>query len=466
MLLDEVMHHIVTLLTTATTHARPIKRPEVLESDSEPKRETDLDDVKNLFEDDELEIPEPSSPEGTRPPASESEGFTSDFMETILDESPKAEKRLKRKRAASKTVPSDDDLDLVPSEDIKPQVTAKKVKKTDKKKKKKKGKRDEAFEEEKPAVVRTTAIKPRSHIGTTSSSKTRVVVWPQHAQLVAPEKGTNHNILDQPSLIQKVTRSAIARITDDIVLVRAWPETSARLAYGKPTLLEACRVVANEYPSVQDIIQRINADELFTKYISNMAVDRIALMRSPARVQGDRVVPHYQLGLGSDCRERVQSLFKKHVYVFPGQWIDDGSGNVNTWKPNTKSPYTHPALIDALKQGFFNTSTALGSRYAPRFTTVGQDREMTIPLLALAATGVYFGISRFSDGARNTTIEFSGNYCAAAYEAHTRTLERLKESNPGRFHQVMSIVYTLVAGPVATESHAADDDIFSVIDIE
>jgi hypothetical protein len=48
----------------------------------------------------------------------------------------------------------------------------------------------------------------------------------------------------------------------------------------------------------------------------------------------------------------------------------------------------NPAVIDTLKQGYFSTSNNAGSHVLGDFPLIGEVRHMSIPLLALAATGV------------------------------------------------------------------------------
>lgn len=49
-------------------------------------------------------------------------------------------------------------------------------------------------------------------------------------------------------------------------------------------------------------------------------VDRLAIVRSPAKVEAAKFIPHYELGLGEKCQARVKSLLENFSFHFPGSW--------------------------------------------------------------------------------------------------------------------------------------------------
>lgn len=53
-------------------------------------------------------------------------------------------------------------------------------------------------------------------------------------------------------------------------------------------------------------------------------VDRLAIFRSPAKIEAAKHIPHYELGLGEKCKARVRSLLENFSFHFPGSWNVDG----------------------------------------------------------------------------------------------------------------------------------------------
>lgn len=176
--------------------------------------------------------------------------------------------------------------------------------------------------------------------------------YPEHAQLKLPPNGQWKELalLEQPPLAKKVMRGAIEIATLNFFLVSAWPATSSRSDYGKPVIMEAVRSIQDQFPQVKDIRDRLECDDEYVQALANLVsfkvinsrdsfqrlillpqlIDRLALLRSPARTAGGKTVPLYKLGLGEGCKARVSSLFTHHAYTFPGFWkrVDGVETNV------------------------------------------------------------------------------------------------------------------------------------------
>lgn len=156
---------------------------------------------------------------------------------------------------------------------------------------------------------------------------------------------------EQSALLQDVLHSAIDQATADVILVTNWPEENTRLVYGKRLLLTAARddAVIGDYDQdqVQNLKHVIKEDVHATQLMVNLVsytsllgfqsnaisgfhcqvIDRLSLVRAPAKKEAAAALPYYHLGLDSDCKERVQSLTERLSFHMPGVW-GGRNGNV------------------------------------------------------------------------------------------------------------------------------------------
>ncbi|KAJ3524938.1 hypothetical protein NMY22_g10788 [Coprinellus aureogranulatus] len=284
--------------------------------------------------------------------------------------------------------------------------------------------------------------------------------WPEHATLVYGN-GTEVPLRRQHLLIRRVARTAIETVTKTLVLERAWEEdVSERDGYGAKVLKDACRALVAKYPDVGDIYKRLKEDEVFTAHFKSIPVDRLSSLRAPAKNEADVFISYFKLGLGDECKARVEALFVKHIYVFPGHW--EGPGSL-TWAPDLKKAYGNPVLAHILKAGFFRTPTSTGSAHAGSFPEHDGKREVPKSLLALAATGIYASLYQAQHGTGAKKERFHGNSFATTYNAHLQTLEKMEQKTPSLFHRIMAGLYVEVCGK---EEVSGNDDIFSVLDLD
>ncbi|KAH6912305.1 hypothetical protein BKA70DRAFT_1219437 [Coprinopsis sp. MPI-PUGE-AT-0042] len=401
----------------------------------------------------------PSSRAGTSYPASGEEGGPVPPLEDESEEQdePVAKRKYKgapknptgRKRSRSHVDPTSSDEDG--------KVPMRKAKKTQKKQ------RDETFGHEKPAVGPAKALKKSK--GKASQRQQPDI---EHAKLCLPSNGRwkELNLLDQPGLVQQVTRGAIEKVTVDFFLKCAWRNGgTSRLAYGKPILLEVAKGLQVDYPDVKDILNCLESDARYAEALSYLVVDRLVLLRNPVKVAGAQTIPLFKLGLGEECKERIAALCPLYVYVFPGVWKTVEGRETNQWVPNAKEPYTNPAIIETLKEAFFSSSNGAGTRHIDHFPVKKDKRQIPIPLLALAATGVHYGLYQYKDGSRDDKLPFSGNIFSSVYAAHQDALETLSLKSKKTFCRIMSTIFDLVAASKASTS-GSGNDIFSVIELD
>ena len=51
--------------------------------------------------------------------------------------------------------------------------------------------------------------------------------------------------------------------------------------------------------------------------------DRISVIRGPVKTHALVEIAAYELGKGDKCVERVEALFDRLVFIFPGSWTID-----------------------------------------------------------------------------------------------------------------------------------------------
>ncbi|KAJ3520505.1 hypothetical protein NMY22_g12727 [Coprinellus aureogranulatus] len=290
--------------------------------------------------------------------------------------------------------------------------------------------------------------------------------YPEHAILIPRLDGKNGILLrDQHPLIKRVVDRAISQVTKDMVVDCAWPEASARIQYGKAKLLSACAHVSRTYPQAADIEDRVKADLKFTKVLIEQIVDRLATHRHKVAKCAHAQVSFFKLGLGEECRERVGIVSSMHAYIFPGRWA---GADHKAWDSNRREPFLNPAIIETLKSAYFGSEKAIGYRFRDDFKVLynGETHyEISPSLLALAATAVYHSLQEYRTRA-HMEIPFHGNVFFPTYKSHIRTLQKLEQERPSRYHEVLRRVYELVA--IHGDHHEApeEQDAFKLIDID
>ncbi|KAH6906002.1 hypothetical protein BKA70DRAFT_1224936 [Coprinopsis sp. MPI-PUGE-AT-0042] len=435
-------------------HSLDAERPQVIKKAVFAKVDDDDGDVEIRSR--------PSSQAGTNHPTSSDEGCPTLPSADGTEEQDEHGVNQDRKRALKNQTGRKRSRSHVDSasSDEDGKVPVRKAQKTQKKQ------RDEIFGLEKPAVGPAKTLK-------TSKGKPARRHQPdlEHTKLCLPSNGRwkGLNLLDQPPLVQQVTRGAIERVTLDFFLKCAWRSGgTSRLAYGRPILLEVAESLRATHPKLKfkDISNCLEKDERYAQSLSYLVVDRLVLLRNPAKIAGAQTVPLFKLGLGEECKERIGALFPLYVYVFPGVWKFVEGQETNQWVPNAKEPYTNPAIINTLKEAFFSSSHGAGTRHIDHFPVKNGQRQIPIPLLALAATGVHYGLYQYKDGSKNDKLPFSGNIFTSIYMAHEDALKTLSTKSNKTFRCIMSTIFDLVAANSKASTSSGGNDIFSVIELD
>ena len=61
-------------------------------------------------------------------------------------------------------------------------------------------------------------------------------------------------------------------------------------------------------------------------------MDRLSVIRSPVKTHALVEIAAYELGKGDKCVERVEALFNRSVFIFPGSWTIASDTDTTTKK--------------------------------------------------------------------------------------------------------------------------------------
>ncbi|KAJ3502649.1 hypothetical protein NLJ89_g8788 [Agrocybe chaxingu] len=289
--------------------------------------------------------------------------------------------------------------------------------------------------------------------------------WPVHAQV----RGTG--LLQQNVHIRAICRDAIKIAETTLVTDHAWPELNRMAEYRREVLRKAARTLKKKDDRYGDIHDRLKSDESFTKILGKWVLDRLPHARGPVKAGGINHIAIFQLGIGEACQLRVKALFEDHTYVYPGHWVDDGDGKP-MWVVKSKDIYLNPALVSVLKEAFFDTPSAFGYKFKEYYMSSHpnpelSEKELTVPLVALAATGLYAGLYVWREGVRDAkAIKFEGDTYSSVFDLHKMYLLDLKGKSISKFHAVMSELYAKVTNePKSNNATRKSGNPLSVMDL-
>ncbi|KJA15787.1 hypothetical protein HYPSUDRAFT_58624 [Hypholoma sublateritium FD-334 SS-4] len=232
----------------------------------------------------------------------------------------------------------------------------------------------------------------------------------------------------------RLCHDAIKIVHTTLVTTHAWPELRVThlSEYSRDVLLKAAKALQKNEHKYADIRARLKKDEKFTMILGRLVIDRLASIHGPARLRGIDHIAIFQLGVGDLCVERVQVLAASGTYQF--------------WIIRAKEPYLNPGLIEVLRTTFFATSTSFGYKYQIHYKSSHPTRlepELTAPLVALAATGLYAGLHAWQSG-RKVDSDFDGDIFKPIFDHHLEEINNLKADNPIAYHVLMNMLYSKV----------------------
>ncbi|PPQ98038.1 hypothetical protein CVT26_003100 [Gymnopilus dilepis] len=299
----------------------------------------------------------------------------------------------------------------------------------------KQSKREEAFQKEQPKVVRSESQSKKTKTITSSSADKDSTKadedddskWGPWARIVR-NKRDKANLLDQHSTVRLVLYKAIKNAELDNLKKKAWPEQdTSREVYRREVLLAAAKQVIQgldqdeneQRKRLEDIGRRVKGDSRFAAVLGDIVLDPWLSATLPALSSG------FELGIGDSCTEKVQALLPDDLYIYPGRWETE-QVDENTSKPvrviDRTKIYQNLGFMDSLKEAFFESRRDFGFKYVNEFKSSIEKRpepELTIPIVALAATGFFAAIQASESGkSREKAEKFKGELFNATFERH------------------------------------------------
>ncbi|KDR72040.1 hypothetical protein GALMADRAFT_74336, partial [Galerina marginata CBS 339.88] len=281
--------------------------------------------------------------------------------------------------------------------------------------------------------------------------------WPKALQL-RPSA-----LLQQTDLIRALCRDGIRIVETTLITQHAWPELHQGTLYRRQVLSDAVKSLRTKKTEADEAKQegqykalqtRIARDEKFVKFVGKWVVDRLSHHRGQIQNAASDYIAIFQLGIGDVCAQRVQALVENDVYVYPGQWASDKDGKPVWMVRNSVTDiqiYHNSGLINLIKTGFFNSPLAFRYKFKKHYVSSHPDRkeaELTIPIVALAATAFFAALYEWREGKKVKTNrakaeKFEGDNFKKVYDRHVETLSGLKKK-VNAHHQVMSSLYSKV----------------------
>ncbi|KJA13097.1 hypothetical protein HYPSUDRAFT_151966, partial [Hypholoma sublateritium FD-334 SS-4] len=266
--------------------------------------------------------------------------------------------------------------------------------------------------------------------------------WPAAAQL------QGSGLLGQNLFIRSICRDAIKTAERGIVVEDAWPEIHNAAEYRRRLLMRAAKGLQTSDARYAEVRARIKVDEDFVRIIGKWVVDRLPHARGPVRLAALDHIAVFQLGVEDGCIRRVKYLLDSETYVYPGHWEKDEAGEP-VWIVKGHQAYLNTAIIQILRATFFSSQNALGHRHMKEYTSSHPTRlepELTVQLVALAATGIHAALDCWRDGnyIKRKNEKFDGETYKTVYERHIVNLIKIRTDHANFFHSLMSEIYVKV----------------------
>ncbi|THH16592.1 hypothetical protein EUX98_g9278 [Antrodiella citrinella] len=301
------------------------------------------------------------------------------------------------------------------------------VKKKSEKKAKKPGKREMKRRLEEPRFNDTDDRRPDAGQPDPERKPPTNPTWPPWTNL-ARNSRNGVNLLSQEPQMRAVLRATNASMYRRCGLVHAYPEVDDKLDHILTTLRKHATAMA---PEVAD---RMTADRRYCELLATVPANAVSQYRSKIATKSPAVIAQaYGLeGLTSGVIvKRVEDLLIEHAYLFklkPG----------NEVTPILAEPLGHPILVTLMKATLFHTRSHPGNKLLSEFPVVNGKPEIPIPMLALIATVIEFGLMAWSSGTHHPT-QFTAEATSMVYEGVLEYIKYLKSGlTAPQYHRLLA----------------------------
>ncbi|KAH9028796.1 hypothetical protein EDB84DRAFT_1562985 [Lactarius hengduanensis] len=269
--------------------------------------------------------------------------------------------------------------------------------------------------------------------------------WPANTELLFATGSIKIKLTLQYPLVRLVLQDAIEHMRAHLVLINAFPDPVAALAFARDSLMTA---VEDRQPDTRFLCQRFQDDvEYFTRLIP-VPRCRISWLRSEVKERCNVIcVPEiYAIGPQTEITRIIRGQLSNYNYTFPYAIIGIAPDGI----PRRARPYRNPRIISVIQDLYFSGGgTSLATRFEDHFPTHQAPngdmvQEVPISMVALVATGLYATLFEWRTGEQKS-MEFSANTFLDVYLGHVNTLNHICENRAGVYHMMMADIFSLAS---------------------
>ncbi|KAH9160993.1 hypothetical protein EDB89DRAFT_2081025 [Lactarius sanguifluus] len=284
-------------------------------------------------------------------------------------------------------------------------------------------------------------------VNQTTTQESSGAPWPADTDLLFATGSSKIKLTLQHPLVRLVLQDAIDHMRAHLVLINAFPDPGAALAFARDSLMTA---VEDRQPDTKILCQRFQDDiEYFTRVIP-VPRCRISRIRSEVKERCNIIcVPEiYAIGPQTEITRVIRGQLSNYNYTFPYPIIGIAPDGI----PKRTRPYRNGRIISVIRDLYFTAiggGSSLATRFEDHFPThqaANGDiiQEVPMSMVALVATALYATLFEWRTGEQRT-MEFSANTFLDVYLGHVNTLNHICENRAGMYHLMMADIFSLAS---------------------
>ncbi|KAH9164868.1 hypothetical protein EDB89DRAFT_1911836 [Lactarius sanguifluus] len=275
--------------------------------------------------------------------------------------------------------------------------------------------------------------------------------WPADTDLLFATGSSKIKLTLQHPLVRLVLQDAIDHMRAHLVLINAFPDPGATLAFARDSLMTA---VEDCQPDTKILCQRFQDDiEYLTRVIpvvwSTIITDetprcRISWIRSKVKEHCNIIcVPEiYAIGPQTEITRVIRGQLSNYNYTFPYPIIGIAPDGI----PKRMRPYRNGRIISVIRDLYFTAiggGSSLATHFEDHFPThqaANGDiiQEVPMSMVALVATALYATLFEWRTGEQRT-MEFSANTFLDVYLGHVNMLNHICENRAAQMQTSLGI---------------------------
>ncbi|THU78560.1 hypothetical protein K435DRAFT_973484 [Dendrothele bispora CBS 962.96] len=215
---------------------------------------------------------------------------------------------------------------------------------------------------------------------------------------------------NQPPILAKVMKESISIAIGLFLFRNAFPTPEEAHTMVDLSLTTACTKLKQPH-----VLNRIQQEEEYRDFLIAYIMGRVSSMRGDVKKIAIAVVPglyEFVKLAPNDRAMLVKGLVDRQAYIFPL----NNPMQPTSWR--SSEPYRHPAILEVIKQSFFQGSKSYGKQYDINFTSSSENddaKEIPMAMLALASVAVFAALREWLGGER-ASEDFSGSLMTDEYQ--------------------------------------------------